>query len=96
MAPDVRDQQIEKPRAADLRDACCVVTRKYDDSAIVSHATMNAVRIVGQQHEPHAGEEQVVLQAQQPRQRCPRPAKIPGGEDGDAGGGAAEQQEKER
>jgi hypothetical protein len=39
---DMRDQQIEEAGAADRGDPVVAVTRKYDDSAIVSHATMNS------------------------------------------------------
>ena len=40
---DVRDQQVQEAGAADLRRCrWSVVTRKNDDSAIVSQATMNA------------------------------------------------------
>ena len=38
---DMRDQQVQEAGAADLGNPVSVVTRKYDDSAIDSHATMN-------------------------------------------------------
>ena len=40
--PDVGDEEVEEAGSADLGMRCWVVTRKYELSAMVSQATMNA------------------------------------------------------
>ena len=42
IAPRCAISRYRKPARRISGMRCCVVTRKYDDSAMVSHATMNA------------------------------------------------------
>ena len=70
--PDVRDQQVEKARAADLGKA---VLSGHEEVGRQRHGLPRhheCVGVIRQQHETHAGQKQVVLQAHQPRRRCPR------------------------
>ena len=93
--PDVRDQQVEKPRAADLGKP---VLSGHEEVGRERHGLPRhheRVSVIGQQHEPHAGEKQVVLQAHQPRRSALAAAEIAGREDGNARGGGTEQKEKE-
>jgi hypothetical protein len=53
------------------------------------------VGVVGQQHQQHAGEEEVVLQAHQARRRALAFPEIAGGENRDAGRGEAQQQDED-
>ena len=67
---EVRDQQVEEAGAADLRDA---VLRRDQEIRRQRHrfpGDHERVGVVGQQHEAHAGEEQVVLQAEQAGRRA--------------------------
>ena len=92
--PEMRDQQVEKAGAADLGDA---VLRRDEEVRRQRHRLPRhheGVSVVGQQHEAHAGEEQVVLQAQQARRRAFAGAKIPRAEQRDAGRGGAQQEQE--
>ena len=91
---DVRDQQVEKARAADLGNACCVVTRKYDDSAIVSHATMNAYASSASSTKPMLARNRWYCRHSRPGERALARAEIAGGEHRNPGGGGAEQEQK--
>ena len=73
-----------------------VVTRKNDESAIVSHAHHEQVRVVGDQHQRHRGEEHVVLEADEARRRAFAGAEIAGREQRDRRAGGAQQQQEER
>ena len=64
---DVRHQQVEEAGAADLGDA---VLRRDQEVGRQGHrlpGDHERVGVVGQQHESHAGEEQVVLEPQHAR-----------------------------
>ena len=63
---DVRDQQIQKARAADLGKAVLGGDEEIRGQRHRLPRHHERVRVVGEQHEPHAREEHVVLQAEQP------------------------------
>jgi hypothetical protein len=77
----VRDQQVQESGAADLRDAVLGGDEEVRRQRHGFPGHHESVRVVGQQHEAHAGEEQVVLQAEDARRRPLALAEIPGGED---------------
>ncbi len=62
---------------------------------MVSAGHHERVAIVGQQHESHAGEEHVVLKAQQARCRAMTVPEVSGAEYRDTGRRGAEQKQKE-
>ena len=93
--PDMRDQQVEEARTADLGDA---VLRGHEEVGRQRHGfprDHERVRIIRQQHETHAGEEQVVLQAHQARGGSLAAAEVAGRKDRNSRRGGSEQKEKE-
>ncbi len=93
--PHVRDQQIQKARAADFGDA---VLGGHEEVGRQGHGFPRhheRVRVVRQEYEPHARQKQVVLQAHQARRGTAAAAEVSGRKEGDAGRGDAEQKEKE-
>ena len=92
--PDVRDQQVEKARAADLGKAVLRGDQKVGGERHGLPRHHERVGVIGQQHETHAGEEQVVLQAQQARRGAVAAAEVAGGKDRNARRGGPEQKEK--
>ena len=82
---DVRDQQVEESRAADLRNA---VIGRHQEERRERHRLPRDhedVGVVGDQHQRHRGEKDVVLQAQQSRRGAFARAEVAGGEDRDPG-----------
>ena len=61
--PDVRDQQIEKARATDLRKTMLRGDQKVGRERHCFPRHHERVGIIGQQHQTHAGQEYMVLQA---------------------------------
>ena len=92
---DVRHQQVEIAGAPDLGDA--VVGRDQEERRQRHRLPHHheGVGIVGQHHADHAGEEDVVLQAQQARRRALALAEVAGGEGRDAGRGGADHHQEE-
>jgi hypothetical protein len=64
--PDVREQQVEETGGADLGDAVLGRDEEIRGQRHRFPADHERVGVVGEQHQRHAGEEDVVLQAQQP------------------------------
>jgi hypothetical protein len=81
---DVGDQQVEEAGAADFG---VLVVGGDEEERRQRHALPGhheGVGVVGEQHHEHAGEEEVVLEAQQPRRRALALAEITGAENRDA------------
>ncbi len=95
IAPDVRHQQVQEAGAADLGDA---VLRRHEEIRRQRHrlpGDHERVGVVGQQHEPHAGEEQVVLEAHHPGRGALALAEVPRREQRHADGRAPEQRQED-
>ena len=92
---DVRDEQVEVAGAPDLGDA--VVGRDQEERGERHHLPRDheGVGVVGEQHQRHAGEEEVVVQAQEPRRRALAAAEVAAGENGDARAREAQQGQEE-
>ena len=91
---DVSDEQVEKAGAANFRNA---MLRRDQEVGRQRHrlpGEHESVRIVGQQHEPHAGKKQVILQAHQARRRAFAAAEVASGKDRNARRGGAQQKQK--
>ena len=92
---DVRDEQVQVTRAPNFRVA---VIARHEEEGRQRHRLPShheGVGVVGQQHERHAGEKHVVVERLQPGRRALAPADVAGGEDGNAGAHAAQQQQEE-
>ena len=92
---EMRDQDIQESRAADFGDA---VLRRHEEIGRQRHrfpGHHEGVRIVGEQQKSHAGEEQVVLQAEEPGKRAEPSAEVAGRERRNAGRRYAEQNQEE-
>lgn len=92
---EVRDDEIEEAGAADLADA---VLRRDEEIGGEGHrlpGDHEAIGVIREQHERHAREEEVVLQAQESRRGALAPAEVAGREERDARGREPEQCEEE-
>ena len=91
----VRHQQVEIAGTPDLGDA--VVGRDEEERGQRHRLPHHheGVGVVGQHHADHAGEKDVVLQAQQARWRALALAEVAGGEGRDAGSGGADHHQEE-
>ena len=90
----MRHQQVQKTRAADLREA---VLGRHQEVGGQRHRLPGHHEGIGigrQQHDSHAGEKDMELQAQQTRRGPVALTEVTAGEDRDAGRGHAEQHQK--
>ena len=93
---DVRDQEIQEAGTANLRDA---MVGRHQEVRRKRHrlpCDHEHVRVVGDEHQRHRGEEGVVLQAEQSRCGTLACAEVARGEDRDAAAGRAEEKQEER
>ena len=92
---DVRDQQVEKAGAPDLGLGVVAGDQEIGGQRHGLPGHHEGVGVVGQQHQRHAGEEHVVVQALQAGRGAFALAKVAGSEHRDARGHGAEQQQEE-
>ncbi len=92
---DVRHQQVQEAGAADLRNAVLGGHQEVRRQGHGLPRDHERVGVVGQQDEPHAGKEEVVLQPEQPRCGALALAEVTGSEQRHADGGAAEQHQED-
>jgi hypothetical protein len=93
---DVGDQQVQEAGAADLLVAMVGGDEEEGGQRHALPGHHEGVGVVGQQHQQHAGEEEMVLQAHQARRRALALPEIAGGKDGDADRDETQQQGEHR